>query len=106
MLGWGLHFVPFLIMGRVLYVHHYMPALYFAMLVLSYEVELFVLPLGKQKSTCKKLACILIYLTLYAMVAGVFYRWRHISFGMEGPKENYAHLDLLPSWRIGNDNYI
>lgn len=106
MLGWGLHFVPFLFMGRVLYVHHYMPALYFAMMVFCYEIELFTISLAKQKSPYKKLAYILIYLALYAMVAGVFWRWRHMSFGMEGPKENYAHLDLLPSWRIGNDNYI
>ena len=29
-LGWALHYVPFWCMGRVLYVHHYYPALLFS----------------------------------------------------------------------------
>ncbi|KAF8797459.1 hypothetical protein BYT27DRAFT_6937850 [Phlegmacium glaucopus] len=28
--GWAFHFVPFLIMGRVTYLHHYLPTLYFS----------------------------------------------------------------------------
>ncbi|GME80072.1 unnamed protein product [Ambrosiozyma monospora] len=38
-LGWFLHFLPFLVMGRVLYVHHYMPTLYFAMIVFAYTID-------------------------------------------------------------------
>lgn len=104
MLGWGLHYMPFVIMGRVTYVHHYVPALYFAMLVFCYEVELFTLPLNKpNSSTLQKIAYVAIYLFWYALVAGCFWRWRHIAFGMDGPKEDWAYLDLLPSWRIGTD---
>lgn len=105
LLGWFLHFFPFVIMGRITYVHHYLPALYFAMFVLCYLLELFTSPLTKSTKPSAKLTYALIYAAWYAFVIGVFWRWRHISFGLIGPKENYSHLDLLPSWRIANDNY-
>lgn len=31
--GWALHYGPFLLMGRVTYIHHYLPTLYFAVIV-------------------------------------------------------------------------
>ena len=31
--GWGLHYLPFFLMGRQLFLHHYFPALYFAILL-------------------------------------------------------------------------
>jgi dolichyl-phosphate-mannose-protein mannosyltransferase len=33
--GWILHFVPFMVMARVTYLHHYFPALYFAMIAFA-----------------------------------------------------------------------
>ncbi|CUM65149.1 uncharacterized protein PRCAT00002776001 [Priceomyces carsonii] len=105
MFGWGLHFMPFVVMGRVTYVHHYVPALYFAMLVFCYEFEVFTLPLKRSSNTIAKVAYLLICLSAYALVAGTFWYFRYMSFGMEGPKEDWTHLDLLPSWKIANDNY-
>ncbi|KAF4574353.1 hypothetical protein EYR36_005686 [Pleurotus pulmonarius] len=32
-MGWGLHYFPFFLMGRQLFLHHYFPALYFAILL-------------------------------------------------------------------------
>lgn len=31
--GWALHYFPFFLMGRQLFLHHYFPALYFAILL-------------------------------------------------------------------------
>ncbi|KAJ2886566.1 Protein O-mannosyltransferase 2, partial [Coemansia aciculifera] len=39
--GWVLHYVPFFAMGRVTYIHHYLPALYFAILLLAFEIDHF-----------------------------------------------------------------
>lgn len=112
MFGWGLHYMPFVIMGRVTYVHHYVPALYFAMIVFVYEVESFTSYISgstdiknPHTSLVRKIAYIGTYLFWYVVVAGSFWYLRAISFGMEGDKENYKHLDILPSWRISNDNY-
>jgi len=33
-MGWSLHYLPFFLMGRQLFLHHYLPALYFAILLL------------------------------------------------------------------------
>lgn len=104
MFGWGLHFVPFLIMGRVTYVHHYLPALYFAMMVLCFEIEHFTTPLKQSNNKIYNLIYVFVYSTMFAAVAGCFWHWRYISWGMEGPKSDWAYLDLLPSWRISNEN--
>ncbi len=34
-LGWGLHYLPFFLMNRQLFLHHYLPALYFSILILA-----------------------------------------------------------------------
>ncbi|KAI5959153.1 PMT2 [Candida pseudojiufengensis] len=106
MFGWGLHFMPFVIMGRVTYVHHYVPALYFAMIVFCYEVESFTSFLkGKLSLKTSKILNFIIYLSLYSLIGFTFYYFRFLSWGMEGAKENWKHLKLLESWRVSDDNY-
>lgn len=100
MIGWGLHFSPFVIMGRVTYVHHYLPALYFAMLVYTYVFELAVSPLNKGK---KRVFYVSLYMANIAFIVAVFWILRPISFGMEGPNHNYKYLNWLPSWRVADE---
>ncbi|CBF76842.1 hypothetical protein AN4761.2 [Aspergillus nidulans FGSC A4] len=38
-LGWGFHYFPFYLMARQLFLHHYFPALYFAILALAQEFD-------------------------------------------------------------------
>lgn len=40
LLGWGLHYLPFFLMDRQLFLHHYFPALYFAVLALGHVFQL------------------------------------------------------------------
>lgn len=93
MFGWGLHYVPFIIMARVTYVHHYLPALYFAMLVFCYLIELSTSSLGNKIK-------IPLYFILYAAVIGTFIYFSPISFGMDGSASQYAYLNWLSTWRV------
>ncbi|CAI2176276.1 8797_t:CDS:10, partial [Funneliformis geosporum] len=38
-IGWLLHYLPFWIMGRVTYLHHYFPALYFSILMAAFMTD-------------------------------------------------------------------
>ncbi|CCD26428.1 dolichyl-phosphate-mannose-protein mannosyltransferase PMT2 NDAI_0H02540 [Naumovozyma dairenensis CBS 421] len=101
LLGWGLHYTPFVIMSRVTYVHHYLPALYFALIILTY-----VLDASLKRVSGSKLGCLVktvAYLTAFTSVIGCFWYFSPISFGMEGPKENYAYLNWLPTWNIATE---
>lgn len=106
MFGWGLHFMPFVIMGRVTYVHHYLPALYFAMIVFVYEVELFTRPLKQSTKSSHRYIYFAIYAGLYALMVGTFWYFRWMSWGMEGAKDEWKHLKLMESWRVSDDNYV
>ncbi len=106
MFGWGLHFMPFVVMGRVTYVHHYVPALYFAMMVFVYELESLTRGLVRSHSHAKRALYVAIYAAWYVMVAGCFWYFRGVAFGMEGPQDDWKHLDLLPSWRIANEEHV
>ncbi|KAF9581910.1 hypothetical protein BGW38_000903 [Lunasporangiospora selenospora] len=39
-MGWCFHYLPFFLMGRQLFLHHYLPALYFSILLLSVTFDL------------------------------------------------------------------
>lgn len=93
-LGWFIHFIPFVIMSRVTYVHHYLPALYFAMIVYCYVFELGVTKLKN------KLIVNGLYLAMYAIVIGTFIYLSPLTFGMPGPNSDFKYLNLLSSWRV------
>ena len=97
MFGWGLNYTPFIIMGRVTYLHHYLPALYFALLVLSYFIEV-----GTSRITNQKVR-LSIFAILMISVIGCFALFSPISFGMEGPDSEYKYLNWVSSWNLNGD---
>ncbi|SCU96434.1 LAMI_0F06546g1_1 [Lachancea mirantina] len=98
LLGWGLHFMPFVIMSRVTYVHHYLPALYFALIVLCYLIE--VISKRWNKSKLGRVASLAVYTAYGSLVIAGFFYFSPISFGMEGESKNFEYLNWLPSWTI------
>ncbi|EDO15799.1 hypothetical protein Kpol_1040p12 [Vanderwaltozyma polyspora DSM 70294] len=98
MFGWGLHFCPFVIMARVTYVHHYLPALYFALIVLVYFFEAGTQLLTKTKTG--RMIRIGIFATYITAVIACFWYFSPITFGMDGPNKNYSYLAWLPGWDI------
>ncbi|SCU80214.1 LAME_0B02058g1_1 [Lachancea meyersii CBS 8951] len=98
LLGWGLHYAPFVIMSRVTYVHHYLPALYFALLILCYLFEAGCNILGRTKAG--NLSRSLIYCFYSALVIYGFCYFAPISFGMNGPSGDYSYMNWFQSWTI------
>src|SRR5690348_4714616 len=70
-IGWFLHYIPFVAMGRVTYVHHYYPALWFAILVSGFCIDWATRSLNKQISWA-------IHGVLYVTVIGLFVLFRAI----------------------------
>lgn len=94
-IGWFLHYLPFIAMARVTYVHHYYPALYFAILCMGFCVDWATRRLSKNVQLA-------IYVALYAAITGVFILFSPISFGMTGPNAQYRHLKWLSTWRMSD----
>lgn len=92
-IGWFLHYYPFMLMGRVTYVHHYYPALWFAILTAGFCVDWATRNLNKQIQWG-------IYAVLYAVVVGLFILFKDICFGMVGSHTQWKHLKWLQSWRL------
>ena len=80
---------------RVLYVHHYLPALYFAILVEGFLFDHFT----RNLSCRTKWA---VFAIAYCAVIWTFVHFRDISFGMEGDASQWKHLNWLSTWRIAD----
>lgn len=93
-LGWILHYWPFIAMGRVTYLHHYVPALYFAIFVSGFLMEyLFARRVNKYVKH-------VVFLLAYVAIVGCFVYYRAFSWGMFGPAASFKHLRLLKSWQV------
>ena len=95
-LGWVLHYLPFIAMARVTYVHHYYPALYYAILTAGFVVDWLTRPLARANKALEWG----LYLALYAVVAGLFILFRAIVFGMEGSHTQWRHLKWFSTWKM------
>ncbi|KAJ5792199.1 uncharacterized protein N7503_008177 [Penicillium pulvis] len=94
-IGWVLHYLPFIIMARVTYVHHYYPALYYAIITFGFCIDWISRSLNAR-------LMVVLYAVLYAIIIGLFIHFRAIVFGMEGPHQQWAYLRWLSGWRISN----
>ncbi|VEU19431.1 DEKNAAC100163 [Brettanomyces naardenensis] len=92
-LGWVFHYLPFIIMGRVTYFHHYMPALYFAVFTTAYVIDYFTHGMGK----CSKS---IVYFSLYATVIFFFYLFSPTCLGMTGKSADYKYLNWEKTWAL------
>lgn len=93
--GWALHYLPFIAMARVTYVHHYYPALYFAILTFGFVVDWM---------TRRRAAVVqaIVFGVLYAATIGLYALFIPISWGMVGSNRNYSYLKWFDTWRISD----
>ncbi|KAG9226494.1 hypothetical protein CCMSSC00406_0005839 [Pleurotus cornucopiae] len=94
--GWVLHFAPFLIMGRVTYVHHYLPTLYFAVLMLAHLLDHFIFSSRRLTQKTKWIS----FGVCFFLIFGCFWWFKGLAFGIDGPIGDHKGLGWRKSWNI------
>ncbi|KAB5595729.1 Dolichyl-phosphate-mannose-protein mannosyltransferase [Ceratobasidium theobromae] len=93
--GWVFHFMPFLIMGRVTYIHHYLPALWFSIIMVGHLFNHFVFTARISEQTKW-----IVFVSAVSLIVGVFWWFRGIAFGIAGPIGDYWGLAWRKTWNI------
>lgn len=92
-LGYVFHYLPFIVMGRVTYFHHYMPALYFAIFMCGFSIDYITSGWNKYYRRT-------VYFTLYIVIISFFILFSPTCLGMTGLPLEYSYLNWLPSWEF------
>lgn len=105
-IGWTLHYVPFWAMGRVLYFHHYFPALLFSSMITGILIDYLLeeIPGYFSRSNANMVYQILLGLILSTIVYS-FYLFAPLAYGMSGPSANEPNstmrgLRWIESWEF------
>jgi dolichyl-phosphate-mannose-protein mannosyltransferase len=89
--GWGLHYFPFFLMGRQLFLHHYFPALYFAILLSCAVFDLVTSALRPKVRL--QVAAVLIILAIWH-----FQHFAPLVYGSTWTKAQCESARWLKSW--------
>ncbi|OQD77131.1 hypothetical protein PENDEC_c003G01062 [Penicillium decumbens] len=97
-LGWAFHYFPFYLMARQLFLHHYLPALYFAILVLCQQFDFVTnrikcLGLASRPAIGKALMTVFLLLSI-----AVFTLYSPLVYGNPWTKGACQKVKLLSSW--------
>jgi dolichyl-phosphate-mannose-protein mannosyltransferase len=83
-------------MGRVTYLHHYFPALFFGIMSFAFLFD-------HLSQKCKGWVRWTLFLALLTAVLSTFVLFSPICYGMEGKAKVYSSIDWVSSWNIVND---
>ncbi|KAJ2718610.1 Protein O-mannosyltransferase 2 [Coemansia sp. Benny D115] len=95
--GWALHYLPFFLMGRVTYLHHYLPALYFALLFLAYQLHHATAWYLRPGTRTRVL-----YATIL-VTAAVFWWFSPLTYGWDKPIKELHGMQWAASWPVYED---
>ncbi|XP_074886193.1 protein O-mannosyl-transferase 2 isoform X1 [Buteo buteo] len=106
-LGWLLHYLPFFMMGRVLYFHHYFPAMLFSSMLtgITWDTLLKFCAAFLSPSTIARKVYGGGFLALVLLIMYSFYLFHPLSYGMIGPMASdpsspMAGLRWMDSWEF------
>jgi dolichyl-phosphate-mannose-protein mannosyltransferase len=99
-LGWCLHYLPFFLMGRALYIHHYYPALVFSTCLTGVLLDL---GLDKLANTSAAAARMPLLIALAALLVFSFRLFSPLVYGFRGDAAHFEnsslhHLHWLDDW--------
>ncbi|KAJ2723832.1 hypothetical protein GGI07_002371 [Coemansia sp. Benny D115] len=89
--GWLLHWVPFFLMGRQLFLHHYLPALWLAILSLSASLDLFTRRMRRRMRT-------VVMVGLLLVVVRSYFQYSHLAYGSPWTRQGCERSKWLKSW--------
>ncbi|KAF9438498.1 hypothetical protein BGZ76_007480 [Entomortierella beljakovae] len=97
-MAWGFHYLPFFLMGRQLFLHHYLPALYFGILLFSvtFDIVLKFFPRKVRLLAMVLVASIAIY---------VFQMYAPLVYGLEWTKSQCEASKMLRTWDYDCNQY-
>lgn len=90
-IGWGLHYLPFFLMQRQLFLHHYFPALYFGILLSAGIFDLFTSNLRPRVRL--QIAAFLAIIVIYN-----FLHFSPLTYGNQWTKEQCLNAKWVKSW--------
>lgn len=88
--GYALHYLPFFIMGRALFIHHYLPALIFSFMVTASTLDLFT-------ARFPRLRMLIVAVCLMAFCA-VFIHFAPFTYGFGLEPEAVRARQWRSSW--------
>ncbi|KAI9495812.1 protein O-D-mannosyltransferase [Zychaea mexicana] len=97
-MGWLMHYLPFYLMNRQLFLHHYLPSLYFAILVLAVGVDLALTKFSPKGR-------VLFVIILSVATISVFREFEPLTYGKEWTNERCQANQWLDTWQFGCEKY-
>jgi dolichyl-phosphate-mannose-protein mannosyltransferase len=97
-LGWALHYVPFFLMKRQLFLHHYMPALYFAVLTLGVGMDLIL-------RRFPRILKVFVFLTAAACMIYTYWVYSPLAYGENWTVAECENAFLLKTWDLNCARY-
>jgi len=97
--GWALHYFPSFLMGRVLYLHHYFPAVYFGIFIIAFTLE----HLGSYFRSAKIVGKIIVLAFLIIDIAMFFY-FVPLCYGFTGPSSQMKSKQWLKWWSMADED--
>jgi dolichyl-phosphate-mannose-protein mannosyltransferase len=101
-LGWALHYLPFFLMERQLFLHHYFPALYFAVLGLCQAWD-FLTTRSRFLEAPRRAAQIT--LVFLVVVIAVFSALQPIAYGGKWTKSLCERAQIFSTWDFDCDTF-
>ncbi|CZT14749.1 related to dolichyl-phosphate-mannose-protein mannosyltransferase [Ramularia collo-cygni] len=99
-LGWAFHYFPFYLMQRQLFLHHYFPALYFAILTLCqvFDFNFARMKIGSFTLRDKPWAGMTAATVFLGLSVAVFALYAPLTYGGQWTKKECSRVKLFDTW--------
>ncbi|KAG5950612.1 hypothetical protein E4U53_004755 [Claviceps sorghi] len=105
-LGWAFHYFPFFLMARQLFLHHYFPALYFAIMTLCQLFDFLTVRVpgvrAKDNAIVNKAATMLFLI----MSIAAFSLYSPLAYGNSWTKADCKRVKLFDTWDWDCNNFF